>query len=1131
MSFEKFVGQKSNTILSTNHMDPAEYARLEAELLAPPEILVPHINKNKSVVYGKRVFKTIREYNEEARKYNYRNRYRNNVRKMIMIQEVIQDRNKLYNKYNVFRSRSNLSGIYITDEYEWKTFEGEDYRAPTKEDLIKGIVRAYNRRNSDYSSIKLYFIDSAGNDVVRNLTGIVDADGNKIDLGYTKRMVREQIDRHITVGDDLRLTQDFIQGSDAYNDLDYLNPLKFAVTFRRVEVGNSIPKAKFNKHDSMISYKNNFKIVDFPNEDNNCLIEVFRRASKTKTTLTNKQIKEKILGVSFDSKLGIEHVPKLEDFFKSNVYIVVDSLNKKYINNKEESKTKPVRYSTKASNIKKFRTEVKVSDYPIYGECDTSDFWILFSDNHASLILDRQHKFFCRVSGEPVKKQNSMAKISVMKESLIESGRIQILEQNEIINNTDKEKYYWFYDYETIVRIVDGDFLEPYSVACVAGVIDPQTKLFVEEKRYTHLGTEGCTELFIDWLIQEADPDKDNLLIGYNSSRFDNLFFIEGLLKKNLINSNSLFLSGNSILGLKFDTFRCIDLCRILCTPLKTACEEMKMEVSKGVLSHSEVQHAYYNGKFEELLQQRGQEIIEYNIKDCTCLAALYVRTRKEINSMLGRFLYREDRDGNKTRKTLDDYMTVSSITYDAWTNICKEVTIPSDYQVWCHMRKAVYGGRSQIFRKGVHHGLFQSVDAKSLYPFVMIGFQYPIGKEIETEAYVEGKMGIYKCVIKSQPKVNIIPLRTKAEPLNWEYEGEIKTWLCTVDIDCIRRHGGEVEIGKGYYWEESSDKVFDILKVLKDFKTQQDNYNKQNSDLYNPAFRQLSKQFLNSLSGKVSQRIHSSSTSIITNMKDEAKFSSKHENIIIHPCFKSNSAILTGDKKDISYVKSAKTVHIGVFIYAYARTHMYDSLISKLGSNQYGTDTDAIHIDENKFNIANERGYGKFNLGGEFGDFEKEINFKAHTYYGVAPKCYGMFGDANEVVVEGKPEYCKKCEETEERRKKYLEDSERVYGYVGPYCYHNSKLRFKGVGKKDKILDMSKEDFMKLTTIEKTELYHKLKPALGDQTLYARLCAGEDANIVCSQLRKTINNNDTDMDTFNINQVFMFKTIKGINV
>jgi len=811
-----------------------------------------------------------------------------------------------------------------------------------------------------------------------------------------------------------------------------------------------------------------FKVHNFQSKDNNCLLEILRNVCDVKTS------SNKIRGILNlpTGDIDVKDIPVIEKYFNKTIGIVGYSEMKLF------SKNNGTPNDFKFDNIKKFKTEVTFEDRFIYGD-DNSDIFITLRDSHYSLIVSRVNKKFCPISGLAIRKSSKQAKMKEIIRSLLDTGRLIKKQTKSKTKSKSKSKkprkrVYWFFDYETVYD--KCGYLKPYSVACVKG--EYKDGKFRKQRTMFNCSND-CNKLFLKFLFKHCDTADDNILIGFNNSRFDNFILLDLLLRMDLIKDKSVFITGNSILDMKFHSFRTIDLCRFVNDSLKRCCENFGCGLLKEEFSHEYIQDIYRRdeGNFFKNIKHVTPKIESYNIRDCTALAELFFKVSDCFKDLM--------------KVDMQEKMTLGQCGLSRWTETNHGTCAPQDLETWEFCRSAIVAGRSEIFQTGHFEGKFQSLDVKSLYPYVMLVCAFPIGQEIKTDKYVEGKLGIYDCIIKKQPKDNIIPKRSKDKPLNWKYEGEISCRLTSVDIECIKEFDGVVEINEGVYWEESSTDVFkDYIKPFKDEKTKQDQL-KSSDDanerkLYNPSYRQFCKLAMNCLSGKVNQRIFTSQKMVVTTQDEYEKQKSKLNNITLTSIGKTESMILEGDVKEIKYnPKKAKPCHLGVFIYSHARTHMYRSVISKCGDNKYAMDTDSIHVPcEFIKELKQERGYGNYFEGDQFGDFEKEINFDTRDVYYIAPKCYGLFGETK------------------------------------------TKMRFKGVSRRDKFLmDMNKEDFEKLNTHEKCELFKTLKPALSED-LYKKLTGGETVTIVCSQLKKVINDKN---GVSYIKQVFMYKQINPV--
>ncbi|KAJ2085162.1 hypothetical protein IW138_006465 [Coemansia sp. RSA 986] len=238
-----------------------------------------------------------------------------------------------------------------------------------------------------------------------------------------------------------------------------------------------------------------------------------------------------------------------------------------------------------------------------------------------------------------------------------------------------------------------------------------------------------------------------------------------------------------------------------------------------------------------------------------------------------------------------------------------------------------------------------------------------------------------------------------------------------------------------------------------------------------------LCKLLMNSLSGKLIQKDYNDVIEIV----------------------KTREELISGTLQQ--YINKMPTIY-GALIYSYARSHMYDTILSKVKpSKLFGMDTDSAFITVGQYNELFKK-YPEI-FGNEFGQFKEEIielvdskNEDGPFGIFVAPKCYCFYG----------------------RNKKT--GKERFV-----------KARFKGINiDRDRIWDTS-VDYNKLTASEVHDLYYQETLPKIDVDFYRR-CLKENVTILHSNLAKTIMNvrgagEEHEPDFINIKQHFCLKVIK----
>jgi hypothetical protein len=511
--------------------------------------------------------------------------------------------------------------------------------------------------------------------------------------------------------------------------------------------------------------------------------------------------------------------------------------------------------------------------------------------------------------------------------------------------------HYYFFDYETTYNPVTLE-LEVYAFC----VLKYNHHRVLEDK---YVGTDNL----VDVLMKLHDDDR-SYIVGFNNSRFDNFILIEDMISHGFT-MNNVLIANNSFLSFTTRGFISRDLCRMLCTSLKSACESFKCEMSKLEFDHAVVQQHRNMGNFNVYFTRHKEQIFEYVEMDCRALAELFFKTKDAVDEL--------------SDLKLETYPTIGSLTYNAFKkSINVRMPIVKDMLIDDFIRSSIIGGRAEI-TKGEFSDL-SSIDVTSLYPYVMLNNKYPVGHPTLTKHYMRNKIGVYNVTIVSQPTPNIVPKKNDDGRLDWKYRGQIERVLNSVDIDCLLRYGADIVIHKGYYWESSESGIFNnYFDKLMVEKKRQDVYKSMNDKNYNAALRELCKLQMNALSGKLAQRRYENISMFIQNNKQRYAFENKVDKDTIKYYVGKNYIIAEGHRMKTSV---QNPVIWGSLIYAYARTYMYDTVLSKV--KVYGMDTDSAFICHEDIVKLGDI------YGDEFGEFK--IETQHHKAILVAPKCYVFF-------------------------------------------------------------------------------------------------------------------------------------------
>lgn len=325
--------------------------------------------------------------------------------------------------------------------------------------------------------------------------------------------------------------------------------------------------------------------------------------------------------------------------------------------------------------------------------------------------------------------------------------------------------------------------------------------------------------------------------------------------------------------------------------------------------------------------------------------------------------------------------------------------------------RRAAYAGRVQVMSDGGKATSvttnIQMLDITSSYPTSMQNCRFPYGVGKQVDHYVPGKLGYYWCTVVRQPDLTIVPKRGGAT-LDWRHTGKMEDWINSVDIENIRKHGGEVIVHHGtFYRWDSTDQFAPYISRLYAEKKRLDQLS--GTAMANPAKRELVKLLLNSISGKVGERPHFEVCKLSTTATTTRGVLELVEWDTVNMDEQWRDAILiTGEMKrsvkESRYLamvragRASPTIHSGL-IYSYSRDRLYEGL-QYAGAVGY-CDTDSVtmlHSDYLRFRDAKPELFVTPGKPKELGQWECELKQDGATNYELirlAPKEYAVFDPA----------------------------------------------------------------------------------------------------------------------------------------
>ncbi len=277
------------------------------------------------------------------------------------------------------------------------------------------------------------------------------------------------------------------------------------------------------------------------------------------------------------------------------------------------------------------------------------------------------------------------------------------------------------------------------------------------------------------------------------------------------------------------------------------------------------------------------------------------------------------------------------------------------------------------IFSDMTGNNKYAMVDVVSLYPYVMLNRNYPCGDKINItydECNKRGLIGFYETTFnQSNLKHKILPYRDDDKCLDWTYSEDMTMFISTVDIAQLIKYGCKCEVKNGFAFSEIIDgkTLFECVLKWKNIKEEQDRLKNSGDPKFNPALRQMAKIMLNSLSGKVIEGLHCEQIKYIKSLAEFRKFDENKDVEIIQMLGEDKGLIKYKKTQDEAIKRGNRPIYLGVLIYAYARAHMYDNVISKYSIIYQDTDSAVIPL--NELDTMKQSGL----IGADFGKFTIE--------------------------------------------------------------------------------------------------------------------------------------------------------------
>lgn len=499
---------------------------------------------------------------------------------------------------------------------------------------------------------------------------------------------------------------------------------------------------------------------------------------------------------------------------------------------------------------------------------------------------------------------------------------------------------------------------------------------------------------------------------------------------------------------------------------------------------------------------KRYHDLVLYNIFDVLSCSEVYDRVEKCMHETgalpenveladcktIGGMMYK------KFKRDLRELVPSKHVNYNGFKQSkSKTFTLPKlTYDDYVDMRSSLIAGRTQCFNgaemksvEDLPDGL-RMIDVISEYPAMMTQRDFPCGKILYNVSYKEciekGRIGFYDCVInqsalRAANKPNLLPRRGKDSSLDWTDTGDIKfKKLNTIDLQELDKRGCVVSVGSGlcFTGKIAGKYLFKCIDEFKKVKQAQDMLGSKNPQ-YNAAMRQMAKLCMNCLSGKVIENLHTDKTELVTTHSEVTAILNKCSRVVGHhgevssykmrpsAVFDRKGALVTYEMDPEKCFKNARPIYLGICIYAYARSHLYNEALEHYNPIYCDTDSSLMtKADFDRFERERPSMCSWLNakgVPGEFGQFDEEPgSSRMASYVCIAPKNYTIY-DKDDAIIKGG------FKGINLKRDKYVKDPQahsdvfRIDPSGEPYIwnqhaafnlYHSNKLKNVGTNVKE---------------------------------------------------------------------------------
>lgn len=540
-----------------------------------------------------------------------------------------------------------------------------------------------------------------------------------------------------------------------------------------------------------------------------------------------------------------------------------------------------------------------------------------------------------------------------------------------------------------------------------------------------------CVDKFKQFLCDESKEGRTYTCIAHNSSRFDHYLFVDNFNEKDLMESE-MQLRGTSIIGLQYRSHIFKDSCCFMPQSLSDLCKGFlrgddvefckieEIELDGRMMTNKEL--CFYKPdlnitQFLQLEQDEPafwSEYVKYCEYDCISLFLVWDKFSSQMHNIIGKIgkhclrkcsLLSTNTIGSLTKKILEASVGLekkgeSKYLNGYYKNYAK--FMGEDQKKYEFLKNFKRGGISHCHQPSRHNGT-ASVDITSQYPASLQHARIPCGKSIWVNEYKEHMHGFYELKNLKFDRKSLKPcasVNNDTGVLNWVNENIESVYLDSYMIKYLKKKHGlisfDVENGLLGYYDCVGKNIFSkYVMTLFQEKSKQDELKDAGLD-YNPAYREVIKLCLNSVTGKL--------------VEDP----SKHFKLSFDPDDKQdlNVKMINGVK---CYREPSENINpwliCGLMVYSYSKRLLFEYIdcLPNRSDDVTHLETDGLyfsraHRKQFEENLKNYDGdYPEVGYGDWLGSIKLEKDIDTYTYF-LGKKFYYMCDGREGTKIKGVP-------------------------------------------------------------------------------------------------------------------------------